>query len=101
MSDLVEFLRARLGEDEQVALGGDRESPDMTYRLDERLCWVSVTPARVLREVEAKRQTIERCLRAEIGDSGDFGAITLAENVLADLALPYADHPDYREEWRA
>jgi hypothetical protein len=25
----------------------------------------------------------------------------LAFDTLRDLALPYADHPDYRDEWRA
>jgi hypothetical protein len=43
-------------------------------------------PTRVLAECRAKRQVLEAC-----GDD---------EQVLRCLALPYADHPDYREEWR-
>lgn len=26
--------------------------------------------------------------------------LTLADDILRNLALPYADHPDYRQEWR-
>jgi hypothetical protein len=72
-------------------------------------------PARVLAEVEAKRRIVESA--AEIMDRGAFpegvsdgrdpdevesdeGLAALAEYHLRLLALPYADHPDYREEWR-
>jgi hypothetical protein len=51
-------------------------------------------PARVLAECDAKRRiitTIQRWL--------DTGYPTL-DHVLFALALPYADHPDYRSEWR-
>lgn len=61
-------------------------------------------PARVLAEVEAKRRIVEDC-------SGDTpGSVYYLENpdvtdglncrVLCLLALPYADHPDYRPSWR-
>jgi hypothetical protein len=46
-------------------------------------------PARVLREVEAKRQIIDLVAGAYAGYS-----------VLPRLALPYADRPGYREEWK-
>ncbi|GEL17672.1 DUF6221 family protein [Pseudonocardia asaccharolytica] len=51
-------------------------------------------PARVLREIEAKRQLID-WLEEE-------WAIPIAamQSMLRALALPYADHPDYRPEWR-
>lgn len=69
-------------------------------------------PARVLREIEAKRQIIEchewwvagngdticgRCGREHIDGrpGGHFPCQTLRL-----LALPYADRPGYREEWR-
>ena len=45
-------------------------------------------PARVLAECEAKRQIVQNAQ-----DPGD-------DLFVAILALPYADHPDYREEWR-
>ena len=45
-------------------------------------------PARVLAECEAKRRIVQNAQ-----DPGD-------DLFVAILALPYADHPDYREEWR-
>ncbi|MER8220860.1 DUF6221 family protein [Streptomyces sp. NPDC094143] len=57
-------------------------------------------PARVLAEVEAKRRVIERCTAVQGLLLDDFTAEHLADEVLALIALPYADHPDYREEWR-
>lgn len=56
-------------------------------------------PTRVLAEVTAKRRIIELCERSESGDNGDSAATLLADQVLANLALPYADHPDYDESW--
>ncbi|MEU1088939.1 DUF6221 family protein [Streptomyces sp. NPDC005892] len=65
-------------------------------------------PARVLREVEAKRGVVRQYedmhnqarhpvsadnrMRARVAQ-GELG------DVLRLLALPYADHPDYRAEW--
>lgn len=51
-------------------------------------------PARVLREVEAKQRIVDRY--AWLREHGDTGG---AAWVLPLLALPYADHPDYRPEW--
>jgi hypothetical protein len=42
-------------------------------------------PARVLAECEARRRIVTECGW---------------ETVMRHLALPYADHPDYRDEWR-
>jgi hypothetical protein len=51
-------------------------------------------PARVLREIEAKRRIVDRyAWLREHGDAGD------AAWVLPLLAAAYADHPDYRPEW--
>lgn len=50
-------------------------------------------PARVLAEVEAKRRIVDVC--AEPDDNG----YDVAMMVLPLLALPYADHPDWRPEW--
>ena len=47
-------------------------------------------PARVLAECEAKRRIVEM----------DFERYGEQWAVLAALALPYVDHPDYRAEWR-
>lgn len=66
-------------------------------------------PARVLREVEARRRVVELCepplievtnpLHGERSFLPGQGA-PWGEPVLRLLALPYADHPDYRQEWR-
>lgn len=62
-------------------------------------------PARVLAELDAKRQIVEACagpadrhldVAVAVGDQGPL----LAERILRTLALPYAGHPDYRDEWR-
>jgi hypothetical protein len=74
-------------------------------------------PARVLREVEAKRQLITEhyvtqgvhegrahqvCTRcSDYVERGELARPEVAPcRTLRLLALPYADHEDYREEWR-
>jgi hypothetical protein len=66
-------------------------------------------PVRVLRECEAKQKLVDRtanaqlrALKAEEGQGRrllTLRASTL-EGALRVLALPYADHPDYVDEWR-
>jgi len=67
-------------------------------------------PARVLAEVEAKRRIIDECaywidkINSSATDKYPYpnlperGEVVLP--VLTLLALPYADHPDYRDTWR-
>lgn len=55
-------------------------------------------PARVLAECDAKRRIVEQYIDAVKGRK--WATCTALERVLPVLALPYADHPDYREEWR-
>lgn len=62
-------------------------------------------PARVLREIDAKRRIATQMastLSCAAGDSevDHYGALVDAEQTLRLLALPYADRPGYREEWR-
>lgn len=79
-------------------------------------------PARILREVEAKRQIVDTYaltvqLRDEAaarikaaGDTPDANDLdtwdraqreaVILRDPVALLALPYADHPDYRDDWR-
>ncbi|MFD3654344.1 DUF6221 family protein [Streptomyces sp. NPDC058620] len=135
MDDLVQFLRDRLAEDEQVARAAmwDELSDVWTARppqaryeqyivadyLDDGVVVVTPEnadadgvgrhiarhdPARVLREVEAKRQLLDTFLPdaagadEQINDEWRAGS-TLAVDLLCLLALPYTDHPDYRPEW--
>jgi hypothetical protein len=64
-------------------------------------------PARVLREVEAKRAIMEQHPEGEDGWCGDQMALTGCKwerwpcPTLRHLAAAYSDHPDYREEWAA
>ncbi|MGH3381869.1 MAG: DUF6221 family protein [Actinoallomurus sp.] len=134
MSDLVEFLRARLDEDEQAAkcvrqpyrlyvddsgrisepkriddLHGERDGEyeqwaDGEDRMPNHIVswWLIYDPARALREVEAKRRLLKQfrlrgnSVRATVQPA--TGGVW--DDLLRMLALPYADHPDYREEWR-
>ena len=54
-------------------------------------------PARVLAECEAKRRIIELC-GGWVPDR-DVSPLA-ADYILGLLAVPYAGHPDYDEEWR-
>lgn len=123
MTALDEFLLARIAEEQDEARSGYSETiplhlmdcatnggPPGPFPCD------CTGPARVLAECEAKRQIIE--LHGDDVEhycpTGDdlsvyfnylSGWAEAADNpqlcpTLRALALPYADHPDYREEWR-
>ncbi|SFY52079.1 DUF6221 family protein [Streptomyces sp. F-1] len=136
MDELVEFLRARLDEDERVAqaAGGAwvdgpaanwvtavpvGESSGPVHRValaitgGERDHIVRHDPARVLAEVDAKRRLLAEHELVPAGQGGELGCdICVATpswgpevvsgpcTTLRLLALPFADHPDYREAWR-
>ncbi|MET9142419.1 DUF6221 family protein [Streptomyces sp. NPDC004042] len=66
-------------------------------------------PARVLREIDTKRRTVELCAQPLVDVTGPGGAEPTfipgegppwGLDVLRLLALPYADRPGYQEEWR-
>lgn len=98
--NIVEFLEARLNEDEAVVKAtyccqthgytwpnGTNERPDTR------------TPARVLREVSAKRHVIARIQR-RIEEGWGYNDIEhMLVNDLAPLAAVYQDHPDFNHEW--
>lgn len=102
--DLSEFLLARITDDEaraaRIAEGyADEEhfwAPGHIVNLG-----ALVSPARVLAECAAKRQIVSLCQRLERKSLNDnLWNIDEADEILAALALPYADHPDYDEAWR-
>lgn len=108
MSDLTEFLLARITEDEAVAQR-DAASPPPVSAMSATFVKNPMSPDRVLAECEAKRRIVELRyswnLQAERATEPPFGPILKAQVITADtvlrtLAMPYADHPDYREEWR-
>jgi hypothetical protein len=108
MTELAQFLLARIAEDERAARDvrpGPRtvrtNAPDVKQYLT---IW---HPDRALAECEAKRRIVEQT--HEINRMDDlieehFGRgeekLRAGQLLLMTLALPYADHPDYREQWR-
>ena len=111
---LAEFLLARIAEDEAAAhraVGRFWTNDDGSSGMDSlwiQQDWAEIgteqndhaqrwEPRRVLAECEAKRQIVEGCVAFD--DEATSGA-ALGHRVLRALALPHADHPDYRDEWR-
>ena len=99
---LSDFLLARIAEDEAHA--GDFHSI-MACDLTAGDWMVSGEcdcgyPARVLAECETKRRIIGDLESMYMRVRGD-GVVADGHFVLRAIALPYADHPDYREEWQA
>lgn len=128
MTDLSEFLAARLDEDEATAKaaasGGGDDRPNWVARFgmvvdaddpDYAIYGAAVSslpeldrhiarhdPARVLREVAAKRAAIAEINRAyAASDAIDNIEITdyTADTILRALASAYSDHPDYDPAW--
>jgi uncharacterized membrane protein len=125
---LTDFLLARIAEDEAAARPGAQASisdweaegcavvcltatiaEDVNFGLAPHIAnW---EPARVLADCEAKRRIME--LRDLVDQeirrvsAADHERATDARNTrlgldmaIKALALPYADHPEFREEWR-
>jgi hypothetical protein len=107
----VEFLLTRIVEDEAVA-----EQSISRNQFGDIISWhgyrhgvspavlprgaVAVPAPGFLTECKAKRQIVERWVhQAEVRLQVDL-IQTHGWWTLGYLALPYADHPDYREEWR-
>lgn len=121
MDDLIAFLRTRLDDDEQAALDWQRHKQALTEqfmndprRKDVRFRREPVTearlaehafrdrfdPARMLLEVEAKRRMLAWLQRQQAwAEENNLWAYD-AEEPLKLLAAPYADHEDYRADWR-
>jgi hypothetical protein len=116
---LTGFLLARIDEDYEVAWGAEpspwregawdgqsRGAREVLGRHGDvtAVCYYGGTyghvlrfdPSRVIRDLAAKRRIVERA--ADVGFG--YPSHHLAQGILALLALPYADHPDYRDEWR-
>ena len=104
--DLADFLRARLNEDETIAGRCCYTDQPWIGLVDYRGAhYMGLSCARVLAEVRAKRQIVR--LHAACGtgtgccdDGGRGGQEGIGCTTLAYLAIPYAAHPSYRQEWR-
>jgi hypothetical protein len=120
VSDLIEFLRARLDDDERVArqmmaepggfyLEAETAATNIVAVAAHVYRW---TPKRALAEVDAKRRILDEIVDEATGIDmqldGEFRVGPrdratepyLGDTLAKVLALPYADHPGYREEWR-
>jgi hypothetical protein len=110
--DLTAFLRARLDEDENKIRFMEREEhrvqtapifqghpPDWLAGVD-----IFVSSKRWRAEVEAKRRVLDLHAPVIDGSQGSWawfeGSESMSEQIVRLLALPYADHADYRPEWR-
>lgn len=111
MISLPEFLLARVSEDEASAqavqegvwcVSGEVAAEDAVKRLG--------NPARVLAECEAKRRIVEQYQEAVVDAEAELdmemgwvkdGVVEALATSLRILALPCAEHPDFREEWKA
>lgn len=127
MDELVQLLRDRLDEDEQAARAAapgpwrqdEPERRDFVRSVEDGYvvdCSGSRAPgenaahvarhdpARVLRDIEARRSILDdlaEVIRWGERKGPDYqDGVDACERTLKRLALPYADHPDYRAEWR-
>jgi hypothetical protein len=132
MDELVQWLRAQLDEDERTARaatlgpwvqsgigdygwtvdfgrpGAGVETTDTEQGLADADFIAAHNPARVLREIEAKRQVFRMTEQAtEQAESRDYLVngpakmmLVCLKPILLRLATIYADRPGYREEWR-
>ena len=92
--ELATFLLARIGDDEAAARDlGEHEWGQATDGWWGGLEWFASRhdPARVLAECEAKWRIVKEWGWSETLDG---------DGLMRIMALPYADHPDYRQEWK-
>jgi hypothetical protein len=92
MTEFVGFLRDRLAEDRirYIGVGVGKDSTEELQAMRERL------------QVEtAAKQGMLELISGYTGVQLEGNAANrMIDELLGYLALPYADHPDYRDEWR-
>ena len=113
---ITEFLTARLDEDESIARMADTgdEPAEAAPILPERQRHIDRwSPTQVLLDIAAKRTIVETYeelgrVLAKASDSGRADEASVTRNLFAGLqvavlahAMVFADHPDYRAEWRS
>lgn len=89
--DLVAFVNARLDEDERSATTDERhwaDVPDAVF-----------SSTRLLTEVASKRKVLAFLRAASDPAWATYAVAGEAREALKAMALPFADHPDYRAEW--
>lgn len=117
MSDIIDFLKARIAEDELQAQQVAELIPGGVYwkaflmeawaahseggsAVDSAFKYMrKLSPDHILAECEAKRKIVDHYERIASG-SGIPGDHQHTEKLLFILAEPYAAHHEYRKEWR-
>lgn len=106
--EITEFLQARIAEGEARARRAAAEAADQWHLVATAAAARGVhggwhvldhAPARVLAECQGKREVIGLLQDSENFPAGDMGWHYM-KRVVATLALPYAEHPDFLPEWR-
>lgn len=102
--DIVEFLSARIAEDEAAArrLLRDRTLSKSAQWYEERLLLECAAKRRILAIVENARQTALAALVSNpYGDGTQWipDALEWTTLSLNALALPYSDHPEFEPHW--
>lgn len=114
MTTITEFILARVAEDEATARYATTRGP--INERDTEGWWFGHyqhytrhSPERVLAECEAKRRIAALVWTQEFVVDGEWGSGRTIEEMkragilppaLCAMAAIWADHPDYREEWR-
>lgn len=102
--DIVEFLSERIREDEAAArkILSDRAVSESGKWYEHRLLLECEAKKRVIRIVESARQT---ALATMVSDPFEEESRWIPEAIewttrsLKALALPYAEHPDFEQDW--
>ena len=90
---LIEFLEARITEDEAMAERAIRATFNGIESNDEDAWAHCANPEQRLAECKVKRKIVEWCA------SPSWSAGLHADYILRLLVLPYVDHPDCLHEW--
>ncbi|MFJ3834459.1 DUF6221 family protein [Streptomyces sp. NPDC090054] len=97
MDDLVQFLRARLDEEAVSERATRADDPVPAHAEHVRL--------RPLKDAYVKRWMLDQYAKVahqeSYDDSFNAGRATGLGDIVRKFAAVYADHPDYREEWRS
>ena len=94
---LAEFLLARLAEDETEVKERYEKFGEEPESWCDRADGLHLNTAQVLADVESKRRIVG--FFQEAVDNFWVAEHSALRPVIKQLAVPYADHPDYLEEW--
>lgn len=109
MNELAGFLLARIDEESALASAAEEDAQRLgpitddlpadpgDHRILHMFLW---SPARIRAHGEARRRIVEDYLAQLDGHRSGWDARAPRDLSLRALALPYADHPDYRPDWK-